>query len=128
MKHITFIFTISIIFILSLQVKPTLAQDVKAFIKKVPTIEQLNRWEEPAIYGIWLDGQKIENETLAQKKPEDFGYYFVSKLMRNAVNFGNHDFQVDLYSTSYFEKYLKNRKLSSFEELLKTGGVVKKSE
>lgn len=128
MKQTTFIFTLSVIFIISLQVKPMQGQDTQAFIKKVPTIEQLNQWEEPATYGIWLDGQKIENETLAKMKPEDFGYYFVSKLMRNAVNFGNHDFQVDLYTEGYYEKYLKDRNLSSFEELLKSGVVVKKSE
>jgi hypothetical protein len=43
-------------------------------------------------------------------KPSDFGWYNVSKLAKNAVNYGKHYYQVSLYTQKYYdEKITKDR-------------------
>ena len=68
-----------------------------------PTTEQLLKWQNPTEYGVWLDGKRIDNDRLADYQPKDFGYYFVSKLYRNAKNYGQHTYQVDLSTLAYHQ-------------------------
>jgi bla regulator protein blaR1 len=85
--------------------------------KKPPTQEQLNAWTDPTKYGVWIDGKRIENATIKNYQPSDFGYYFISGLAKNAKNYGKHDFQVDIETLSHFEEWQeKKRKAWEIEE------------
>ena len=73
--------------------------------KNPPTQDQLNAWIDPSKYGVWLDGERIENTTLKNYQPSDLGNYFVSSLTKTAKNYGKHDFQVNIMTLSYFEEW-----------------------
>jgi len=71
--------------------------------KKAPTTAQLNEWQNEKQYGVWIDGKRIKNSELSNYKASHFSYYSVSRLEKNAVNYGKHYYQVDLM-TKEFEK------------------------
>ena len=79
-------------------------QRIRWFDEKIPTKEIYESWKTPTEYGIWLDGKRIENSELDRYQPSDFSFYFVSRLARNAKNYGKHVYQLDLYSTAYYQK------------------------
>ncbi len=83
--------------------------DVKKPAKITPTATQLTQWKDAAQYGIWIDGKRVSNETLNNYQPSDFAHYSVSKLAKNAANYGKHYVQVDLSTPNYFEKVWKDR-------------------
>lgn len=56
----------------------------------------LNEFKDSKKYGVWLDGQRIDNEKLSSYSPSDFHHYFKSRLLPNAKNYGKHEFQVNL--------------------------------
>jgi len=73
----------------------------KTFDEKIPTKEQYESWKDPAEYGIWLDDKRIENSELNRYQPSNFGFYSVSRLARNATNYGKYVYQLNLYTTKY---------------------------
>lgn len=76
--------------------------------KKTPTAEQLKLWTNPKIYGVWLDDKRVDNSQLTKYQAADFVYYFVSKLEKNAVNYGKHYYQVGLLTNQYYNKVYLN--------------------
>ena len=78
---------------------------VVTLMKKTVTEEQMSAWKDPDKYGIWIDGKRIANADLANKKASDFSYYSISKLAANAKNYGKHEFQLDIMTNSYFEDH-----------------------
>lgn len=72
--------------------------------KKPITQGQLEEWQDSNEYGIWIDGGKIENTILSVANPEDYSYYHISRLEKNAKNYGKHYFQVDLMTHVYFDE------------------------
>ena len=72
--------------------------------KKSPTTENLKTWQDSKMYGVWLDGKRITNSELGKYTPSDFDLYYVSKLEKNAVNYGKHYYEVCLYSPAYYKK------------------------
>jgi gliding motility-associated-like protein len=75
-------------------------------IKINPTKQQLNNWLDSKKYGIWLDGKKIDNNKISSIS--SFVHYFESKLAKNALNYGNHYYQVNLYTEKGFNKTWEN--------------------
>jgi hypothetical protein len=75
--------------------------------KNTPTQVQLNSWLDPKNYGVWIGNRRINNNELANYKPSDFSYVFVSRLMKTAKNYGKHVFQVDLMTNNEFEQKMK---------------------
>ena len=75
--------------------------------KRIPTKEEFESWKSLTNYGIWLDGKRIENSELDRYKPSDFSLFFVSKLARNAKNYGKHVYQLDLFTTKDYEEWKK---------------------
>jgi bla regulator protein blaR1 len=69
----------------------------------VPTKEQLESFKDSEIYGVWINGERVSNEVLDNYKNTDFAYVSESKLMKNAINYGKHVFQVDLMTNNYFQ-------------------------
>jgi bla regulator protein blaR1 len=58
--------------------------------KKSPSLELLNSWHDAKVYGIWVDGKRICNDELYKYQPSDIVLYIISKLEKNATNFGKH--------------------------------------
>ncbi len=73
-----------------------------------PSESQLQQWLSPAAFGVWLDGNRIDNETLKNYKQSDFAYHAISKLAKNATNYGKHVYQVNLETHAYFQKRKEN--------------------
>ncbi|MDF2189813.1 M56 family metallopeptidase [Paraflavitalea sp. CAU 1676] len=70
---------------------------------KTPTASQLQSWTDAKTYGLWIDGKRVNNEVLARHEPGDFAYFSSSKLAKNAVNYGKHYVQVDLYTQEHYK-------------------------
>lgn len=73
-------------------------------VKAVPSETQISKWKDAKMYGLWVDDKRIENKILSNYKAADFSKFFESKLAPNAINYGKHFVQVDLYTNAYFEK------------------------
>ena len=74
--------------------------------KKVPiTPAQLKSWGRGTVYGVWIDGKRVSNDALGNYSSKDFSHQFVSKLTKNAINYGKHYYQVDLMTNAYYDKY-----------------------
>ena len=86
------------------------AKQVVAFMKtptvkaKTPTPSQLESWKDAKEFGVWIDGERINNSLLNNYKNTDFSYFSVSRILKNAKNYGKHNYQVDLMTEDYFKK------------------------
>lgn len=83
--------------------------------RKSPTASQLSEWKDASQYGVWVDGKRIANATL--KSPEAYSHYFISKLEKNAKNYGLHYYQVDLMTPAYYESHKKIQNPPTVEEV-----------
>jgi len=72
--------------------------------RRIPTQSQIEKWKDSKIYGVWIDYKRVNNSLLEKQKFNDFASYDVSKLEKNARNYGGHFFQVDLMTTAYYNK------------------------
>jgi N-acetylmuramoyl-L-alanine amidase len=91
---------------------PTLDQWIKeipATKKMSPTAAELKSWEDPKIYGVWIDAGRVNNADLKKYKASDFGWYNVSRLAKTATNYGKHVFQVSLYTLKYYNEKIATR-------------------
>lgn len=77
------------------------------FTKAMPAKAQLEVWKNAQQYGVWIDDKRVSNAVLGKYKAEDFGHFFVSRLSKNAVNYGRHYYQVDLMTTAYYDTYYR---------------------
>lgn len=77
------------------------------FAKDIPAEKTFNAWKDAAIYGVWVDGKKKENEKLNQYKPSDFSHAFTSKLYGAAKKNVSYNYQVDLMTNAYYDNYYK---------------------
>ena len=75
-----------------------------------PTAGDLKSWEDAKMYGVWIDANRISNSDLKNHKPSEFGWYNVSKLAKNAVNYGKHYYQVSLYTQKYYDEKIAGQK------------------
>lgn len=93
---------------------------IKPPSKSVPTETQLEKWKDPANYGVWIDGKKVLNETLNKYKPSDFSYYSASNLAYNDAARKNimerynlkvmYKVQLNLETNASFDKWLEESK------------------
>ena len=84
--------------------------DMPAPVKKSPTSAQLKTWEDPKMYGVWIDGKRIKNDQLSKYAPSDFSLYNSSKLAKNAINYGKHYYQINLYTEKYYTEKIDTKK------------------
>lgn len=71
----------------------------------VPTNEQLISFKDPKMYGVWIDGKRVNNDVLNNYKNTDFAFVMSSKLAKNATNYGKHVYQVNLMTNDDYQKY-----------------------
>ena len=69
-----------------------------------PTAGQLSAWLDADVYGVWIDGKRVDNAELERYVPEDFSYHTVSRLTRNARNYGALDYEVELTTNAVFQR------------------------
>ena len=72
--------------------------------EKIPTKEQFESWKVPTEYGIWLDGKRIENSELNRYQSSDISHFFVSRLARNAKDYGKYVYHLELNTTAYYKE------------------------
>ena len=85
-------------------------KEIPAPKRMSPTSAELKTWEDAKIYGVWIDANRISNSDLKNRKPSEFGWYNVSKLAKNAVNYGKHYYQVSLYTQKYYDEKMAVKK------------------
>jgi bla regulator protein blaR1 len=83
----------------------------------MPTKEQLESYKDPKMYGVWIDGERVNNDVLSNYQNTDFAHVFESILMKNATNYGKHVYQVDLMTNDYYQNYY-NKQISDKEYTL----------
>lgn len=84
------------------------------FERNIPTETQLADWKNAKKFGVWVDDKRIQNKQLDKYKAQDFDHFFVSKLEKNAINYGKHYFQIDLMTKQGYQAYLKESEESPF--------------
>jgi hypothetical protein len=73
--------------------------------RREPTMEQLKRWTNAGLYGVWIDDKRITNEELNHYKPADFGTFFASALTEAAQKHDGFKVQIDLMTQPYYASY-----------------------
>jgi len=75
---------------------------------KKPSSNSLNDWKNASKFGVWVDEKRITNNALGNYSSKNFSLYFVSKLDKNAKNYGKHYYQVNLLTNNYYNKKYNN--------------------
>lgn len=78
--------------------------------EKMPSDEEFQSWKDPKVYGVWIDGKKVDNSVLDNYSASDFSNYMVSRLYANAKKGKIYSFQLDLTTKKGYQDYLKNKK------------------
>lgn len=69
-----------------------------------PTQEIVENWNDPTIYGIWIDNKKVDNSVMSNYKASDFAHYFKSFLYPNAKKGKIYSYQLNLTTNEKYEK------------------------
>jgi hypothetical protein len=77
--------------------------------RSVPTNAQLEAWKDPKMYGLWIDEKRVKNSVINRYSNTDFAHVSVSKLEKNALNYGKHYYQVNLMTEECYQKYKHDR-------------------
>jgi len=81
------------------------------YLKRVvPSEEQFESFKDPKMYGVWINEKRVDNKILNNYKNTGFAQVSVSRLAKNAKNYGKHVYQVDLMTTDYYESYVNEVK------------------
>lgn len=75
--------------------------------KIVPTAAQLEDFSNPNKYGVRIDGYQRSNETLKKYQPSDFSHFSAYRLYGAARKSPHQNYQVDLMTNKYYNKYLE---------------------
>ncbi len=76
--------------------------------RNIPTVEQFRSLNDPELYGVWIDGERVDNHALGNYSHTGFSRMTKSRLMKNAVNYGKHVYQVNLMTHSRYEIWRDN--------------------
>ena len=77
--------------------------------RNIPTKAQLDAWKNASTYGLWIDGKRVKNSELNQYSNTDFANASVSRLAKNALNYGKYYYQVNLMTEEAYQKYKRER-------------------
>lgn len=77
--------------------------------EKMPSVAQLKEWQDSKTFGVWIDRDRISNDELTNYSPDNFSYFRVHKLVKNAKNYGKHVYQVNLLTKEQLAKYRKQQ-------------------
>ncbi|EPR71099.1 M56 family metallopeptidase [Cyclobacterium qasimii] len=77
--------------------------------KSIPTEQQIQSWKDAKMYGVWIDEKQISNTELDKYTNTDFAHLHISKLEKNAKNYGKHFYQVNLMTNAHYAAYYKRQ-------------------
>jgi hypothetical protein len=78
---------------------------IKPFAKAVPTATQFSNLKNASVYGVWVDGRKVDNSYLEKFSNTDFSHIFISKLYGGAKTNKTYTHQADLMTNAYYKDY-----------------------
>ena len=76
----------------------------------MPSMAQLKEWQDSNKFGVWINLDLVSNDELANYSPDNFGYFRVNKLMKNAKHYGKYTYQVNLVTKERLAKFRKQQK------------------
>ena len=76
--------------------------------KKSPTKTQLDTWKDPKMYGVWIDGKELIIRNWQNTTRRISCLYSNSKLTKNAINYGKHYYQINLYTAKEYDEGLQD--------------------
>jgi bla regulator protein BlaR1 len=82
----------------------------KPLPKMIPSEKSFEQWKKPNEYGVWIDNKKVANQSLDNYKNTDFEQFVVSRLYGAAKKGKTYNYQVNLMTKAYYEKYLREHK------------------
>jgi len=89
------------------------ARSSMAMPKSTPTVKQFEAFKDPKMYGVWIDGIKVNNSELNKYKNSDFSHMIESILLKNAKDYGKYVSQVNLMTNegyrTYYEKAIAEK-------------------
>ena len=86
--------------------------------KIVPTAKQLEDFSNPNKYGVRIDGYQRSNETLKKYQPSDFSHFSAYRLYGAARTSPHQNYQVDLMTNKYYNKYLESVKRDTLNVMM----------
>ena len=72
--------------------------------ERCPTEDEYESWKDAAMYGVWIDGKRINNSELSRYRYSDFSLFFISRLSPNEENYGRYTYQLELTTTANYRK------------------------
>lgn len=69
--------------------------------EKPLTNDIVKNWLDPTVYGIWIDGKKVDNSIMSKYEASDFAHYFKSKVYPSTKGY---QYQLDLTTRAKLEK------------------------
>ncbi len=85
--------------------------------KETPSPELFESFKRADVYGVWLDGKKVDNKVLDAYSNKDIAQYVISRLDGKAKIGRNYTHQLDLETTRHFDvnfsKRMDNRVIAS---------------
>ncbi len=75
----------------------------------VPTRQQIESWKNSKEYGLWIDEKHVNNSVLNNYTNQDFSQVIISRLLKNAKDYGKYYYQVNLMTKKYYNDYCKNQ-------------------
>jgi bla regulator protein blaR1 len=73
--------------------------------KVIPSDKEVTAWKNENVYGVWIDGKKINNFVLDHYANSDFEQVNVSKLYGAAKRNKKYAYQVNLMTKAYYRRY-----------------------
>ena len=74
------------------------------------TAGDLSEWQNPREYDVWLDGQPLANDKVANLNPADIYGFTKSKLMKNAKDYGKYTYYLSLTTRAAYDAQTKRLK------------------
>lgn len=85
---------------------PIVVFDGKGKLEKIPTTDSdLDKYLDSKIYGVWIDGKRVQNSVLKNYKSSDFANVMASLINRNTVDYGKYKYHVSMMTNKYFAEY-----------------------
>ena len=83
-----------------------------------PTKAQFESFKNEKKYGVWINEKHVANSELDKYKAGDIGQCFISRLTKQAINYKNYHYQVDLMTVDYYNNYHKKSLARKYESLM----------
>jgi bla regulator protein BlaR1 len=78
-------------------------------VKKTPSPELFEKWKNPQVFGVWINGKKVNNRELENYKYSDIVETQISKLYGKAKTSVTYKYQLELTTNDLFDKTYDER-------------------